>query len=207
MADRDKRTRLLILPVAGLGIGYLILLGYLLLGDSLGMKMTAATPPTSTPIDVWDAYEQAQVAAQAEAPDGQLVSASTQWQAVSEDALLNEAGNWTLVFYSQQSGHVLDVVVNGGVGRVVSRTQVWVAPKVVPEGVWQAGPVDVLRAFLACGGRAFLDEHPQAVIDLHLAGDEGGNVIWSVAALEPGGHDVLSLEVDAETGQVLSDLL
>ena len=37
MADKDKRTRLLILPVAGLGIGYLILLGYLLLGDSLGI--------------------------------------------------------------------------------------------------------------------------------------------------------------------------
>ena len=207
MANKDKRTRLLILPVAGLGIGYLILLGYLLLGNSLGIKMTAATPRTSTPVDVWDAYEQARVAAQAEAPDGQLVSASTQWQAANEDALLNEAGNWTLVFYSPQSGHVLDVVVSGGVGRVMSRTQVRVAPQVVPEGVWQAGPADALRAFLACGGKAFLDEHPQPVIDLHLAGDEGGSVIWSVAALDPGGHDVLSLAVDAETGQVLSDSL
>jgi hypothetical protein len=206
MADKDKRTRLLILPVAGLGIGYLILLGYLLLGNSLGMKMAAEKPPTSMPIDVWDAYEQARVAVQAEAPDGQLVSASTQWQAVSEDALLNEVGNWTLVFYSPASAHVLDVVVSGGVGRVMSRTQVWVAPQVVPEGVWQAGPMDALRAFLACGGRTFLDEHPQAVIDLHLGGDEEGRAVWSVAALDPGGHDMLSLAVDAETGQVLSDL-
>ena len=169
--------------------------------------MPAAAPPTSMPIGVWDVYELARVAAQAEAPDGQLVSASTQWQAASEDALLNEAGNWTLVFYAPQSGHVFDIVVSGGVGRVVSRTQVWVAPQVVPEGFWQAGPADALRAFLACGGRAFLDEHPQTVIDLHLAGNEEGRVIWSVAALDPGGHDVLSLAVDAETGQVLSDLL
>lgn len=207
MARKKKANWLLSLPVAGLGIGCLLWLGYLLSGNRLGLEAATTGPSTPTPasVDIWDAYGQACAAAQAQMPDAQLVSASAHWHEVSEDALLEGASNWTFVFHSPASSHSLDVVANAGGARVVNQTQVWVAPTVMAEGAWQAGPMDTLLAFLACGGRAFLNEHPQAVVDLHLAGDGGDSPAWTVVALDPEDRSVLSLLVDAETGQVLPD--
>jgi len=207
VTDKDKRTWLLMLPLVGLGIGYLLLLGYLVWGKSLGLRGGAIASPPPTSVDLWDAYELARATAQAEAPDAQLVSASTQWQAVSEDALLEGAGSWTLVFYSPQSSQVLDVVVSDGVARVLNRTQAWVVPLALGEGNWRTGPKDALPAFLACGGRVFLDEHPEVVVDLHLADDGGGATVWSIVALDLGSHALLSVVVDAETGLVVFDSL
>jgi hypothetical protein len=205
---REKRgIRLLLLPVAGLGIGCLLWLGYRLSGNVLGLKAGAVASLTPTPVsvDMWDAYRQARAAAQAQAPDAQLVSASAHWHGVSEDALLEGASNWTFVFHSSASSHSLDVVANAGGARVVNQAPAWVAPTVMAEGAWQAGPRDALLAFLACGGRAFLGEHPQAVVDLHLSRNGGHSLAWTVVALDPGDRSVLSLLVDAETGQVLPD--
>lgn len=202
----SKRNWMMMLTVAGLGIGYLLLLGYLLWGNVLGLRAAATTAsptPTYVAIDLWGAYERACTAARGQAADAQLVSASTRWQGVGKEALLNGATGWTFVFYSAAGGDALDVVVDAGVGRVVNQAQVWVAPKTIAEGKWQAGPRDVLLAFLAYGGQAFLDEHPQALVDLHLAeGDEGG-AAWAIVALDPEERGLLALVVDAETMQVL----
>jgi len=206
MASKNRRNWLLVLPLAGLGIGYLLLLGYLLFGNALGLKAAARsvslTPPP--PVDLWEAYGSAQAVAQARASDAQLVSASAHWHGVSEDALLGGPSNWTFVFYSPASEHSLDVVVNAGMARVVNQTQVWATPIAIAEGSWRAGPGDALLVFLACGGQAFLHEHPQAVVDLHLAGNDEGSPVWTIVALDPETRSLLSLLVDAETGQVLS---
>jgi hypothetical protein len=206
MADKNKRNWLLVLPVAGLGVGYLLLLGYLLWGNVLGLKAAAkvSLPPTPAPLDLWDAYEQAQAAAQARASDAQLVSASAHWHGVSEDALLGGPGHWTFVFYSPRNDCSLDVVADAGAARVVNQTQVWVTPRSMAEGSWQTGPSDALLAFLACGGRVFLGEHPRAVVDLHLSGNDEGGPVWTIVALDPEDRSLLSLLIDAETGQVLS---
>jgi hypothetical protein len=207
MASKDRRNWALVLPVAGLGTGYLLLLGYLLVGSALGLRAaarSAALTPTPPTVDLWDVYEQARAAAQAQASDAKLVSASTQWHAVDEHALLSGPSNWTLVFYSPASKHALDVIANAGTARVVNQTQVWVTPTAMAEGSWRAGPSDALLVFLACGGQAFLHEHPQAVVDLHLAGNDEGMRVWTIAALDPETRSLLSLLVDAETGQVLS---
>jgi len=207
MMHKGKMKWTVVLPVAGLGLAYLLLLGYLLLGNLLGLRSaaTAASPaPTPEPVDLWDAYEQARAAARAQAQDAQLVSASTQWQTVSKGALSHGARNWTFVFYSPGDSRSLDVVVNAGVARVASQTQAWVVPSVLPESAWQTGPSDVLLAFLACGGRTFLDEHPHAAVDLHLARDRDGRPTWTVVALDVGDRSLLSVMVDAGTGQVLS---
>jgi hypothetical protein len=209
MTDKRRRKWVLVLPVAGLGIGYLLFLGYLLWGDALGLTVTKTTaPPTPTHalVGLWDAYDRACAAAHAQAEDARLVSASTQWQTASEQTLLAGASNWSFVFYSPTSGHSVDVVVNAGAARVVSQTRVWVAPEGgAHEGSWRAGPEDALRAFLASGGRAFLDEHPQAVVDLHVAHRSQGGAVWTVVALDPADRSLLSLSVDAETGRTLSN--
>jgi hypothetical protein len=206
MADKNKRNWTLVLPVAGLGVGYLLLLGYLLWGNVLGLRAATNVSLTPTPaaVDLWDAYEQARAAARAQASDAKLVSASTQWYAMNENTLQHGPSNWTFVFYSPASKHSLDVIANAGTARVVNQTQVWVTPMVMAEGSWRAGPSDAILVFLACGGRVFLDEHPQAVVDLHLAGNDEGSPVWTIVALDPEDRSLLSLLVDAETGQVLS---
>jgi hypothetical protein len=208
MTGIGKRNWLLVLAVAGLGIGYLLLLGYLLWGNLLSPTAAAtAVSPTPTPalIDLWEAYRQARAAAQAQAEDAQLVSASTQWQAVGEEALLAGVDDWSFVFYSPESGDSLDIIVSAGAAQVVNQTPVWVAPRGMAEGAWRAGPRDALLVFLAHGGRAFLDEHPLAVVDLHLAGSDQGGPVWAIVALDPEERSLLSLLLDAETRQVLSN--
>ena len=209
MRGNGKRNWLLVLPVAGMGIGYLLLLGYKVWANVLGLT-AAATTASPTParalIDLWDAYGQARAAAQAQAEDAQLVSASTQWQAVDKETLLEGASSWSFVFYSPGNSSSLDVVVNAGTAQVVNQTRVWVAPGVLDEGAWRTGPRDALLVFLAYGGQAFFDKHPQAVLDLHLAEGSGGSPVWSVVVLDPEDRSLLSVLVDAGTGQVLSEV-
>jgi hypothetical protein len=50
----------------------------------------------------------------------------------------------------------------------------------------------------------FLDEHPQAVVDLHLAESDSGSPVWAIVALDVSDRSLLSLLIDADTGQVLS---
>jgi hypothetical protein len=205
--DKEKANRLLAVAVVGLGIGYVLLLGYLIWGNVLGVKAsTRTTSPSARPatINLWNAYGQAHEAAHAQSGDARLVSASTQWHGVSESALLDGTVSWTFVFYSPAENRSLDVVVNAGEARMINQTQVWNAPTTLAEGAWQAGPGDALLAFLACEGRTFLDKHPQAVVDLHLAAGDGGKPMWSIVAMDAGSQGLLALLVDAETGQVLS---
>jgi hypothetical protein len=215
MADegkrKDKRRKWVPALLAVGLVADLLLLGYvlyLLWGRMSGLTVVATTTspnPTREVIELWSAYEQARAAVQPQAEDAQLVSASTQWQAVSEEALLNGTTNWSFVFYSPASNHSLDVVANTETAQVVNQTRVWVAPRTLAEGAWQVGPREVLLVFLAYGARPFLYEHPEAVVDLHLAaGDEGGTV-WTIVTLDPEDRSLFSSLIDAETRQVLSD--
>ena len=207
MARKLRDHWLMVVLVAGLGLAYVLLLGYLLLGNLLGLKAEATGAPLSPvlePVGLWDVSGQALEAARAQAADAQLVSASIHWCAANESALRAGAGSWTFVFYSRSSGHSLDVVVNGGVARVVNQTPAWVVPSSIAEGSWQEGPGDAMLAFLACGGCAFLDQHPHAVVDVHLAGDGQGGAAWTVVALDAGERSLFSVLVDAGSGEVLS---
>ena len=98
-------------------------------------------------------------------------------------------------------------MANDDVARVLNRTQAWVVPLALTEDNWRTGPRDALTAFLACDGRAFLDAHPEAAVDLHLMEGSGGGAVWSIVALDLGSHAVLSVVVDAETTAFVCDSL
>lgn len=210
----SRRNRLEGLLGIGLVLCGLVPLGYFVWSYGLSLAPAAAgvsdtetsvlPSPTPVPIELWDAYEQAQAVAQAQAEDAQLASVATQWQATSEEALLDGASNWRFTFYSPASCHELDVAVSAGKASVVNQTRVWDAPVVLAEGNWQQGPEDALLVFLAYGGRALLAEHPGAVVSLHLANNEDRRPVWFLVALSAGEQDPLSVVVDADTMQVLS---
>ena len=202
-AEGTGRRRLLLLVGLVLGIGYLLVMAYLIWGDLPGVTPRRGVPERPL-IELWDAYQQAQVAAQAEAGDAQVVSAATQWQAADEEALLAGTSGWSFVFFSPASEMSMDVAVNAGAAQVVNRTQTWTDPAVLGEGKWQEGPRDALLVFMAYGGRTFLEGHPQAVIDLHLGRGDSGGPAWSVTALDVRESSLLSLLIDADTMQVLS---
>jgi hypothetical protein len=211
--QRKQRKRVAVLLAVGLGIELLSLgyVGYTLWGEmrEQAALATASSAPTPVPVELWDAYEKAHAVARAQAEDAQLVSASTQWQTVSEQTLLDGASNWSFVFYSPTSKSSLDIVANAKEAHVVNQTRIWVASSPLPGGAWQEGPREALLVFLAYGGRAFLAEHPDAMVDLHLA-DSGANgnaegAAWTIVALNPEDQSLFPSQIDAATNQVLSD--
>ena len=108
------------------------------------------------------------------------------------------------MFYSAEQKSALDVVVSAGTAQVVKQTRVWVAPGILAEGKWRAGPHDALLAFLACEGEAFLADHPETVVDLNLAQGEDGDPVWTVVALDVSDRSALAVSIDGETGSVVA---
>ena len=162
-------------------------------------------PPTAEPgIGLWEAYERAAAAAQSEAEDAQLVSASTQWQGPDEESLVAGGDTWSFVFYAVADSSILDVVVGDEATTVVNRTQVLITPALLPEEVLREGSRDALVIFLAYAGSAFLEEHPSAIVDLHLGAGDGGNAVWSANAVDIEQGSAVSVVIDAATHDVIS---
>lgn len=198
-------NRLLKLTVLGLVALCLSLYGYLFW--SRRTTGTPGSPPapsaTRESVPLWDAYERARTAVQDDGAAHPL-SASAQWQAATEEALLGGPAQWSFKFYAPESSRVLDVVVTREAARVAKRTHVSNARATLAEGAWLDGPRDPLLVFLARGGRDFLEQHPQAVVTLHLAAGEGPGPRWDVAAVALGDRSVIALRIDAESLHVLS---
>jgi len=214
MRGRGNRTE------AVIGIGLLVIsipLGLFFLSIYQSSQQAAAqdkttavvltsVPPTAKPetVELWSAYERARTAAQAEATDVQIVSASAQWQAASEEALLAGSENWVFSFYSPASSQMVDVIVGVQKAWVVNQSQVGNAPPVLSEGEWSAGPRDVLLIFLAHGGREFLDTYSQTTVELHLAQHKDGYSAWNAVVLDAQAQDSFAVLVNGDTMQTVS---
>lgn len=199
--------RLLKLALLMLGIICVSLYGFLFWSDRIATnpEPTAVSPSAAQEsVDLWDAYQRAEMAARASGPDVKAVSASTQWQAATEDALLAGADQWSFGFYGVKDKKAIDVVVTPGSARLANQTRVWDAPLTLSEGAWQQGPRDALLVFLARGGREFLQKHQQAVVSMHLANSEEAGPLWDVAAVTTGDRSLVAVRIDAETLEVLS---
>jgi hypothetical protein len=172
---------------------------------TIGVVMTSV-PPTAGPevIDLWDGYGRALGAAQAEEADARLVSASAQWQAAREEALVAGSDVWAFTFYSPASGRMLDVVVSAGRAWVVNQSEAGMAPTVLTRGRWHDGPRDALLIFLAHGARDFLEAHPQATVELHLGEHKDGYPAWNAVAIDSQGRESFAVTINAGTMQATS---
>ena len=207
MTQGGGQSRLVMWLVVLAALAAVVVAGYLVLRGTSGVPALAsfaATPtPTRAPVALWDAFEQAQMAARAKAADVRLVSASTQWQGPSEQALVAGAADWSFVFYTPSEKSSVDVVADVGTVQVVKLTRAWVAPRTLEEGPWRAGPHDALLVFLAYEGSDFLAQHPRAVVDLNLAESKAGGAVWTIVALDAEARQYLALVIDAVSGEVL----
>jgi hypothetical protein len=198
-------------------LGVSALLAMFFLSAYLGNQQTVAqerdmevvmtsVPPTGQAevVDLWQGYGWALGVARAEAEDAQLVSASAQWQAAREEALMAGAEVWAFTFYSPAAGQMLDVTVNAEKVRVVNRSETGISPALLTNGKWHAGPRDALLIFLAHGAREFLETHPQATVELHLNQHEDGYPAWSAIAIDPQARVSCSAIINAATMQTVS---
>lgn len=191
----------IVILILVLGIGYLV--AGVLFNNSLG---DSPSPPAavSEPVTIWAGYQLALDAVRTQASDAQLVSAATQWRAATEDQLLAGASTWSFLFYSQSRGSTFDVVVSERSARVVNETETWRRSQTMTEGEWRKGPKDALLVFLAFGGREFIGQNPDAAVDLHLGMRDDGHVVWSLVGLGDPGQAPETVQIDAETGEVLA---
>ena len=200
------RDRGLIILVSIVILVVVLVIGYLVAGvlrsNSLGDSPSA---PAGVPesVTIWEGYQLALDAVRAQASDAQLASAATQWRSATEERILSGANTWSFVFYSQSRGSIFDVVVGKGSAQVVSETEIWHRPQTVTEGEWRKGPKDALLVFLACGGREFVDENPDAAVDLHLGMTDDGRSVWMIVGVGDRGSVPKALRIDVETGAVL----
>ncbi len=198
--------RLLKLGLLVLGIACLSVYGYLFWSGRIAANPGPAALPSPPPesVDLWDAHERGRAAAEQVEGVVKTVSASTQWQAATENALLAGSGQWSFKFFAPESKNILEVVVSKESARVANQAEVRKVPLTLAEGIWQDGPRDPLLAFLARGGREFLEGHQQAVVSVHLATSEDKGPLWDIAALNVDDRSVFAARIDAATQRVLS---
>jgi uncharacterized membrane protein YkoI len=64
----------------------------------------------------------------------------------------------------------------------------------------------VLSLLLEHGGRDFLNQHPGATITLRLSSEEeNARLVWLAMGIQSADKATFVLQVDASTGEVLSD--
>jgi hypothetical protein len=202
----------------GIGLlGLSALLALFFLSSFIGSQPSAAqereaeavmtsVPPTVEPanLGIWDGYGRALGAAQAEASDAQLVSASAQWLAPGEEALLAGSDTWAFTFYSETNGRIIDVVVTTDGAFVVNQADAGVAPALLTYGKWHEGPRDALLIFLAHGARDFLASHPQATVELRLNQHGDGYPLWNAIAVDSESRESFTVTVNAVTMTMIS---
>lgn len=154
------------------------------------------------PLPLGDAARQANDRAGAWQEDAALIRVEASWRPgprwLDHDV---PPVAWSFYYYSPAAGAVATVAVD-------AEHTMWVPPVVVarPPALLDSFPPAygiemVWLTFRAAGGRAFIEEHPNASVAFRLQ-TEDGQAIWRVAAIEGDAH--LVVRMSADTGVVLS---
>lgn len=195
-----RGARLLIL-----GLAVVVMFAALILLGLWTQNAPPVTPPpptevTQTTLTAQQAYIQARAAAQNWQADARLSSISAAWPRASVESLLAGQSGWSLDFYSPSTGEMQYISVDAGSARLTRRRPVPAAPPIIDEATWQVSAEDAVLYFLANGGDRFLRGQGGTTAHIHLAVEEDGRLVWTVAAVR-GDGSALVVAIDATSGE------
>lgn len=187
-----------------LGLAVVVMFAALILLGLWAQSAPPATPPPTeaaqATLTAQQAYVQARAAAQNWQADARLSGISASWPRASVESLLAGQSGWALDFYSPSTGEMQYISVDAGSARLTRRRAVPVAPRLIDEAAWQVSAEDAVLYFLANGGDRFLRGQGGITAHIHLAVEEDGRLVWTVAAVRRDGN-ALVVAIDATSGE------
>lgn len=138
--------------------------------------------------------------------DAMLVNATATWPQGAQAANL-VAGQemWGFIFYSPAAGRTAVVSIADGAASLSPRDTPQQLQPLDVSG-WQMDSNDAIEAFLAGGGRAFLEREGITVFSMTLAlndPNQSGRAEWLMSLLATGNGRSFTMRLDATSGDVL----
>jgi hypothetical protein len=150
-----------------------------------------------------DALPAAEEAARAWQSDAQLVSANASWRGLPPDELLTAEVSWSYTFFSPQARTVRVWSVTPQGAAAAETITANPNTRVLDFATWKVDSPQVLTTFLDHGGRGFLEENPEATVNLRLGpSEEGESSIWLAFGLSSSNRSTLTVQVDPTSGEV-----
>jgi len=192
------------LKLAIVGLVLLVAATYAVLAILL-LNSSARRVPDKPGFTAQEALPSAQEAARAWQEDAQLVSANASWRGLPADELLEEEASWAFAYFSPgaRALRVLQVTPEGA--EEAETMDANPNAKVVDADSWHVDSGEVLSTFLQQGGRDFLQENPEATVNLRLGSTEdGGSLVWLAMGISSADKRTIVVQVDPVTGAVKS---
>ena len=165
-------------------------------------QATIQPRPQSSPVltTAKAAYPAAETLARQWHDDAQLSRITAAWRQPTETELLTAQTSWAFYFYAPSVRETLIVSVTG---QTAHQTRIGPAVQisaVIPPNAWQVDSPQAMHHFLENGGREFLQEHPQAGVNLQLNVSDQGQVEWSVMGVSTPDQPTVLFFVNAGSG-------
>lgn len=188
-----------------LGLAVVVMFAALVLLGLWAQSAPPTTPPppteaTQTTLTAQQAYVQARAVAQGWQADARLSGISASWPRASVESMLAGQNGWSLDFYSPSTGEIQYISVDAGAAHLTRRRAAPTAPRIIDEAAWQVSAEDAVLYFLANGGDRFLREQGGITAHIHLAVEDDGRLVWTVAAVR-GDGSTLVVAIDATSGE------
>jgi hypothetical protein len=171
-------------------------------------EIAPTTPETGAgegPLTAREAYAMASSEAQNWREDAQLVNATASWANVASEEQLAEEVAWGFTFLSPQSAETQILSVTRAGAERSHEMRSTSTSRVADLTSWQVDSPDVVNLFLDHGGREFLNQHPGATITLRLGPEqESSRLVWLAMGIQSADKSTFVLQVDANTGEVIS---
>jgi hypothetical protein len=194
----ERRTRLLLWVLAAAVV--------LVYGTLALAVLQSRQPPASNEEEAFTAktaYTRAEAVAKGWQEDARLVSARAAWGNATESGFREGKTSWAFYFLSPQARQIriFSVTAEEAVG---TRTMDALS---ISDGIdltlWQVDSPQAIQLFLDEGGQAFLDQHPDAGVNLQLILDEQNRQVWMASGFSGSDQASLTVILDAQTGEVV----